>query len=143
MPVNVPDYVLTVERVRLGEFFLLFARFEFAVKASGHAKMGRWGAEIDWDKLSDDVEPKLLPPKEQELADAIDYLERLPPKQQKYDNDQLHWEPRPAPSRYSRMRSLIFYVQGVRNNLAHGAKFLTKESEDPVGMTSCSTLRNA
>ena len=29
------------------------------------------------------------------------------------------------------MQTLLFHVQGVRNNLVHGAKFIARESEDP------------
>ena len=131
MPVTVPDYVLTVERSRLAGFFLLFSRFEFALKAAGFAKAGCWGAEVDWNKFSQEIGPKLLPPTDSSLKNAIGYLEESPPKQQKYENGGLSWEPRPAPQSYSQMRALVFFMQGVRNNLMHGAKFLEKETTDP------------
>lgn len=130
MPI-VPDYVLSLDRARLAEYFLLFSRFEFALKASGFAKAGRWGAEVDWEKYAQEVGPKLLPDPKDELASSISYLEAEPPKQQVFENGTLNWKPRPSPKTYSRMRSLIFYLQGVRNNLVHGAKFLAKESIDP------------
>lgn len=131
MPVTVPDYVLTVGRSRLAEFFLLFARFEFALKAAGYAKAGRWGAEVDWNKFAHKVGPTLLPPAQPDLRRAIAYLKDYPPKQQKYENNDLLWEPRLPPNSYSEMRALVFFIQGVRNNLMHGAKFLAKETTDP------------
>lgn len=131
MPVTVPDNVLTIDRERLGQFFLLFARFEFALKAAGYAKSGRNGAEVDWGKTATAVTERVLPPETHELANAIAYLEESPPKQQVLTENTLRWEPRPAPKKYSRARGLLFYVKGARNNLMHGAKFLAKEAEDP------------
>ena len=132
MAVTVPDYVLTVERPRLGGFFLLFSRFEFALKACGYVRANRYGgAEVDWEKFAQQVEERVLPPKGHALAAAIAYLEENPPKQQVPTGNTLTWAARPAPKKYSRARALLFYVLGARNNLMHGAKFLSKEATDP------------
>jgi hypothetical protein len=131
MTVSVPDDALSATRSELAEFFLVFARFEFALKASGYAKQGRWGAEVDWCKFADEISPALLPPKSKELQDAVTYLSGEPPQQQTWSDNQLGWAKRTPPADWSEMRVLLFYVQGARNNLVHGAKFVARESQDP------------
>jgi hypothetical protein len=131
MPIFVPEHALTVERSRLAEFFLLFARFEFALKAAKFAKRGKWGAEVDWKTFAANMDFNRLCDPEGNFQGAVSYLETSPPLQQKYKNGSLYWEQRSAPKSYSRMDALLFFVRGVRNNLVHGAKFLPKESTDP------------
>lgn len=131
----VPDHVLSLPREQLTEFFLLFARFEFALKAGGFAKAGKRGAEVDWEKFSNVISDSLLTCADSSVVDAIYYLETYPPKQEKYENDNLVWCERTVPISYKRMRKILFHVQGARNNLVHGGKFAEKESQDP----NCST----
>lgn len=131
MTLSVPDDALSAARPELAEFFLVFARFEFALKASGYAKQGRWGAEVDWCKFSDEIGPMLLPPKEKQFQGAVTYLSEEPPQQQTWLDNQLGWEKRAPPNNWSEMRVLFFNVQGARNNLVHGAKFVERESNDP------------
>jgi hypothetical protein len=131
MAFAVPEDVLSAERQELAEFFLVFARFEFALKAAGYAKQGRWGAEVNWRKFSDEIGPKLLPPQGEQLQKAVVYLSREPPQQQVLSDNQLSWVERTPPDNWSDMRGLLFHVQGARNNLMHGAKFVARESQDP------------
>lgn len=130
MPLSVPDHVLTVPRDSLAQFFLVFARFEFACKAVGYSKSGRFGnIEVDWEKVSRALGTQLFESTEAALVSAIKYLTEKPPKLDTYKATP-RWQERPAPARYTRMQSLLFYVQGVRNNLVHGGKF--QETTDPV-----------
>ena len=131
MSLVVPEYVLSAERSQLAEFFLGYARFEFSLKASGFARNGRMGAEVNWSKFSEAIGPLLLPPTNPELQQAIGYLRSFPPKQQVFANNTLGWHPRAPRAKWSEMRTLLFQVQGARNNLVHGAKFIAHESADP------------
>ena len=74
MPLTVPDCVLAAGRPELAEFFLCFARFEFSLKASGFARRGKWGAEVNWAKFANAVEPLVLPPEAPSLLRAVTYL---------------------------------------------------------------------
>lgn len=131
MPLLVPEYVLNVQRARLAEFFLCFSRFEFALKASGFAHNGQWGAEVNWEKFAAESGSLMLPTESPALQAAIYYLVNDPPKRQVFSQEALRWELRTPPKNWSEMRVLLFHVQGVRNNLVHGAKFLANESGDP------------
>lgn len=128
--ISVPDNVLTLPRDHLSEFFLVFARFEFACKAQGHVKQGRYGnVEVDWDDFALRLGDDLFNMADQAVLESIAYLENSPPKMETFKGAP-RWQDRPAPAKYSRQRSLLFYVQGVRNNLMHGGKFLG--NSDPV-----------
>jgi hypothetical protein len=126
-----PDYVLCADRSQVAEFFLGFARFEFALKASRFARNGKWGAEVNWDEFSKAIGPSLLPPKNSGIKEAVDYLLASPPKQQVFENGALRWKPRIPDARWSQMRILLLHMQGARNNLVHGAKFIAPENADP------------
>lgn len=131
MSLVVPEHVLTTDRSQLAEFFLGFARFEFSLKACGFARRGQWGAEVDWDNFSEAIGPLLLPPTSPELKEVVGYLLTSPPKQQVFRNSSLSWKSRAPRPGWSEMRTLLFHVQGARNNLVHGAKFVEPESGDP------------
>jgi len=131
MSITVPEYVLSVDRSQLAEFFLSFARFEFSLKASGFACKGQWGAEVDWIKFSREIGPSLLRSTSRGLQQSITYLRSSPPKQQVFANHTLCWQPRTPPANWSEMQKLLFYVRGTRNNLVHGAKFIARENTDP------------
>jgi hypothetical protein len=73
------------------EFFLVFSRFEFAMKAAGWTRPDRDAAEPDWRCLIDEVEAQsavVTSP----LLDAGRYLLELPPKRQVRASDgSLGW----------------------------------------------------
>lgn len=127
----VPENVLSAGRDELGEFFLTFSRFEFAVKAAGYAKQGSWGeAKADWDAFAAAIADELKEQGSEEYQRAAEYLSSEPPKSQTYENGKLGWSHQAGNKRWSAERILLFRVQGVRNNLMHGAKFLAPESQD-------------
>jgi len=130
MRLAVPDHVLALPRKDVAEFSLGFARFEFALKASGFARNGQWGAEVDWSRFARSVGPRFDPSTRPELKIAVDYLLGDPPKKQRFVEGKLQWVPPVPPQAWPSMAKLLFHVRGVRNNLFHGAKFLQRESED-------------
>jgi len=132
MAITVPDHVLTVSREEVAEIFIAFARFEFALKASGFGKKGPRGeAKIDWDKFASKIATDFNASTTDEVGRAADYLMTAPPQQQHYVNNVLSWKVRVLKPDVSYMDKLLFHVRGVRNNLFHGAKCLQRESEDP------------
>ena len=127
----VPDHVLSARRDELGEFFLTFSRFEFAVKAAGYVKQGSWGeAKADWDAFAAAIADELKEQGSEEYERAAEYLSSKPPKSQTYKDGTLGWSHQAGKESWSAGRILLFRVQGVRNNLMHGAKFLAPESQD-------------
>lgn len=127
----VPEHVLSARRDELGEFFLIFSRFEFAVKAAGYAKQGGWGeAKADWDAFALAIADELKSQGSEDYERAAQYLSSNPPKSQTYKDGKLGWSDQAGKESWSAERVLLFRVQGVRNNLMHGAKFLAPESQD-------------
>ncbi len=106
------------------EFFATFARFEYALKESGHARVA-WhgGVEPDWESfgrgLTTDVNGILT---------VGQYLLTNPPKKQILGNGLLDWD-RVNPGKS--LADLIGSVRRVRNNLFHGGKFADGSVNDP------------
>jgi len=103
------------------QFFKMFSRTEYALKASGFNK-GNGQADADWEKFAAVVLPLVESPQTSELATAIDYILKHPPKKQMIKDGQLVWEDC-KPSAQSEADLLLLYVRRVRNNLFHGGKF--------------------
>jgi len=101
------------------EFFLFFARFEYALKNSGYVSADRYGnAKPDWNKFKKDVS---------EVDNFIDKndvdiraLREEPPRTQCYCSSELKWKDRPSIS-YN-IVELIDACHTIRNNLFHGGK---------------------
>jgi hypothetical protein len=103
-------------------FFKLFAQYEYALKAMKYAKSGRNNqAEPDWDRFSNEVATPFLKEAEGEVADAIGFLFRSPPKRQVLKDDALSWAEVNTTERSAQM--LFSHIRRVRNNLYHGGKF--------------------
>lgn len=102
------------------EFFLVFSRFEFALKDIGYSRPNRYGvATPDWDRFRDEAIQwfRELAAGSAEL-DAIDELLAEPPRVQVGPRA---WETRPLRSP-ARVGQALESAQRVRNNLFHGGK---------------------
>ena len=108
-------------------FFLIFSRFECALKRSGYAKMNRYNnLEIEWGRFGQEVKEAFATHDSDELREAITFLKSKPPKKQVLKNGKLDWD---CPNEENRdIHSLINAVKRVRNNLFHGGKY-----PDPTG----------
>lgn len=103
------------------EVFREFARCEYALKAAGFRSGGN-NVSADWRAFADTVDPQLAHPRDPDVAAAIDYLLRHPPKKQVLRGGQLAWDDTP-PQSASHADLVLAYVRRVRNNLFHGGKF--------------------
>lgn len=105
--------------------FRVFARFEYALKAADFFFEDRYGnAKPDWKKFAkvDEVIRLFENPQDQELAEAIKYMNEHPPKKQVIENGVLAWSEDP-PNTNLESEQILLYVRWVRNNLFHGGKF--------------------
>jgi len=106
-------------------FFLLFARFEYALKQAGFLKKKR-RAEPNWHSFSDGINVYLPSRKNNynEFRNAIDYLNSCPPKiqivKERNRTKVLDWEC--SKPQGNEARVLTEYIKRVRNNLFHGGK---------------------
>ena len=103
------------------EFFLVFSRFEYAIKSAGLLNPARARAEADWDALADRIADGNAPEVER-LKAAGEYLLAEPPKRQDRDGNMLKWTPVPS-DRDRPVHSILGSVRRVRNNLFHGGKY--------------------
>lgn len=104
------------------EFFLVFSRVEFALKAAGYAYQSRDGAKPAWDRFARELKDTFNPDINAELETAYAYYIGLPPQKQVFKDGVLGWE-NSIPTNHSPIETLMIYIRRVRNNLFHGGKF--------------------
>jgi hypothetical protein len=103
-------------------FFVVFARFEYALKRAGFATQTDRGIRIDWTgfakRISDSIEPS------DDYLAAAEYFKSQPPRRQVIgSNGQLDFEPKQSYQNPLSAPELAVLVARVRNNLFHGGKF--------------------
>jgi hypothetical protein len=109
------------------DFFLTFARFEYALKKTGYFVHKPENiehsptAEPDWDRFTASLRDKFDASKNEELKRAFRYFLESPPNKQVIFNGDLGWET-PMRGCSSEMEFVLRMVRVVRNNLFHGGK---------------------
>ncbi len=103
------------------EMFRLFARFEYALKATGFHK-GDGNAEADWLAFAASVNGHFEVIDDEALAQAVAYIGAHPPKKQIVKDGLLGWD-EGLPQTDLEADRILIYVRRVRNNLFHGGKF--------------------
>lgn len=117
-----------VNRELLLEVFLSFARFEYALKATGlfvqHPENAQCPltAEPDWDPFAVTLRGVFNAKKNDELTQACWLLSESPPNRQVIVNGASAWEPPVSDRTLSEIELLLRMVRWVRNNLFHGGK---------------------
>ena len=110
------------------EFFVLFAKFECAVKHGGFLRQPNGRAAPDWIAFAKDSEITLAGLQEDEkLAEYVNYLVTSPPKEQVVKDGKLDWDEKASPTNFA---GLLLAIARVRNNLFHGGKFDCKKFEN-------------
>lgn len=104
------------------ELFRVFAQFEYCLKVTGYCVAGPGdAANPDWTRFAREL-PPLTGQAGADVAAAIAYMLRHPPKKQVYVDDVLQWRV-VAPQAKNENDLIFLYVRRVRNNLFHGGKF--------------------
>lgn len=125
-----------VDKDLLLEFFLVFSRFEYCLKATGmfvrHAvEPPKWPrAEPDWDSFANQIRDSFDRNATDELREACLYIVESPPNQQVFTGHELAWETPCCPKGESEIAFLLRMVRSVRNNLFHGGKYNIDFHED-------------
>jgi hypothetical protein len=120
---------LKTNRDLLLEFFLVFARFEFALKNSGYARpRHRNGetapsAEPDWERFASSIHNLFTRTRTDDLVQACEYMLINPPLRQVLLNGKLGWDTSGPDQSLTETERLLALVRRVRNNLFHGGKF--------------------
>ena len=114
------------------EFFVLFSRFEYALKRSGFLKLDKPAAEANWDGFAIEVQDSFARVQDSNVVIALQYYEDHPPRKQLQQNGVLRWsEPLKHGDGEKQLVYLCRAVSTVRNNLFHGGKFPQLPVADP------------
>lgn len=105
-----------------GEYFRLFSRFEYALKASGYLVPNSRDAKADWERFSVEINDAFDKIDNKELKAAITFMLSEPPKKQINNNGVVDWD-ETLPNSKNQTDLLLLYVRRIRNNLFHGGKF--------------------
>ena len=104
------------------EFFIVFSRFEYSLKAEGYLENNR-NAKANWISFAESIEHKIYKKlKDDDFSASFNFILDNPPKVQINNDGHIEWETRPA-SQGSRVKDLFIYIKRIRNNLFHGGKF--------------------
>ncbi len=104
------------------KFFILFARFECALKASGFLKRPDGRADPNWDCFARVISDSFDRCQNQEVSEARAYMKSQPPRKQIAKSGRLDWSVE-CPDTSLDVVQLLKYVRRVRTNLFHGGKF--------------------
>lgn len=102
------------------DFFVIFSRFEFALKQSGQYAIGNdQGVDADWDGFARDLGPAFFQHvNDKGLAPIL--VGKPPMKQVKLADGSLGWRDM---GRVKSTADLFLAIRRARNNLIHGAKY--------------------
>ena len=106
---------------------MTFARFEFALKASGFRRARGGGVEPAWENFIDSITGKFDKNDNGPLKKACSYVLKNPPQRQVLKNNDdengIAWEKPNCPQNSeNETKFLINMVKRIRNNLFHGGK---------------------
>ena len=114
---------LGVDKELVMEFFVVFSRFEFALKKAKYLERENGDAFPNWDAFSKKYRDEFDPQKEIQLSEAWDYLKNEPPMKQIVVDGQLDFEVNKQFTGKFSLFEAQLAVRTVRNNLFHGGKF--------------------
>jgi hypothetical protein len=132
---------IRVDADLLLEFFLTFARAEFALKNSGFVKGDQRQVLADWDSFAESLENNFRKDKNKSLSQAVNYIMDNPPMRQVLRDSALMWDANRPNGRRSEIEVLLLLVRRIRNNLFHGGKHNLDVFEDTERTTRL--LRNS
>lgn len=120
-----PDMGLVVN------FFMVYSRFEFALKAAGYCNDDRGYLQPDWKAFCGKIEPRFRQDKTEQLSEACDYFLHHPPRIQALSHTrQLCWKDNQRKDGESDLAWILRSISIVRNNLFHGGKFPWDQMRD-------------
>jgi len=124
------DEKIDVNRQLSYGFFIVFSRFEYALKNRKYLIANKQQvnrkAESDWDSFARANEKNFNPDQNKELKEAVEYISNNPPKKQVVDvNESLNWIDSAPITDYNgrKLEWLLLMIRRIRNNLFHGGKY--------------------
>jgi hypothetical protein len=112
-------------------FFLVFSRFEYALKRAGFTNPKR-RAEAAWDRFATENDARFGASSTSKLQAACVYFLQHPPLRQIQKNGVLDWEVPNQLINEPLLKRLLLMVRSVRNNMFHGGKFPMMPVDEPA-----------
>ena len=113
-------------------FFLVFSRFEYALKRAGFINGSSDSVQPSWDGFSSRYRSTFDPSLTPELRAAYDYFVANPPRKQIFDGGALGWSEPQIRTTEPPFTWLLLMLRSVRNNLFHGGKYPIAPIQDPA-----------
>ena len=131
-PDSIETLVPELYRDLVFRFFLVFSRFEYALKRAGFADCSRGGVYPAWNSFSSRYHSVFDPFKTPDLRSACDYFTAKPPRKQIIDSGSLGWSEPQFRGNEPLLTWLLLMVRSARNNLFHGGKFPIAPIDEPA-----------
>jgi len=122
----------------VADFFIVFSRFEYALKRSGYLRRDTDDALPDWHAFGakDENKRRFNSDTSAELKQAVEYLVTHPPEKQiRTSRDSFKYERKPLGGQRG-LHETVLAIKRIRNNLFHGGKFPDGHVEDPARDTN-------
>jgi hypothetical protein len=105
------------------EFLAVFARMEYALKATGRYAVGtRNAVSANWDLFANDIDRLFSAVRDEELTRSVGFLLAQPPRKQVLRKGGVTFEDQQIDGKQKRTQQVLLMVRTVRNNLFHGGK---------------------
>lgn len=114
------------------EFLAVFARMEYALKATRFAVRNGRDVSVSWDRFANEAHERFHAEASEELKTAVDFLWNYPPRKQFLaDDERVRFREFEIDPAQRKLQQLILMVRAVRNNLFHGGKHLPDGESEP------------
>jgi len=114
------------------EFLAVFARMEYALKATRFGMGNRAGVSASWDKFANEADEHFHAEASKDQREAVDYLWKTPPRKQVLAEDRrVRFRDFEIDPTQRKLQQLLLMVRTVRNNLFHGGKHLPDGETEP------------
>lgn len=114
------------------EFLAVFARMEYALKATRFAIGNGGGVSASWDRFANEVDEHFYAEASEDLSGAVEYLWNSPPRKQVLTEDnRVTFCDFVIDPDQCELQQLLLMVRTVRNNLFHGGKHLPGGEMEP------------
>lgn len=105
-------------------FFVVFSRFEYALKETRFINGNEDGVSANWDLFASSIRESFQADRTPELRNSVDFLHFSPPRKQIIqDGNCLGWAPNRRGNNQPLIHELLLSIRTIRNNLFHGGKF--------------------
>lgn len=114
------------------EFLAVFARMEYALKATRFVVGNGGSVSASWDRFANEADEDFHAEVNKDLADAVDYLWNHPPRKQILAEDGwVKFTDFEFDTAQRKLQQVLLMVRTVRNNLFHGGKHLPGGEAEP------------